>query len=60
MPNTSTKLVSADQIAEMADRGQNISTHFTNQFTMVAVIGRARQCGLTEPMLKELAVKRKR
>jgi len=35
MPKTSTKPISAEKIAEMADRGQDISGHFTNRFTVV-------------------------
>ena len=34
MPNTPTKPVDADEIADMADRGQDISRHFTNRFTV--------------------------
>ena len=32
MPKTSMKSLNAEKIAEMADRGQDISAHFTNQF----------------------------
>jgi len=35
MPKTLSKPVDAEEIAEMADREQDVSTHFTNQFTVV-------------------------
>jgi hypothetical protein len=35
MPKTFIKPVDAEEIAAMADRGQDVSAHFTNQFTVV-------------------------
>ncbi len=53
MPKTSSKPVAAEEIAEMADRGQDISAHFTNQFTVVRPVQRVN-VDFTAPMLKEL------
>ena len=53
MPKTSRKPVAAEEIAEMADRGQDISTHFTNKFTVVRPVQRVN-VDFTAPMLKEL------
>ncbi len=53
MPKTSSKPVAAEKIAEMADRGQDISAHFTNQFTVVRPVQRVN-VDFTAPMLKEL------
>ena len=54
MPKTSTKPTSADKIAEMADRGQDISGHFTNQFTVVRPAVQRINVDFTAPMLQEL------
>lgn len=54
MPNTSTKPVDADEIAEMADRGQDISMHFTNRFTVVRPAVQRVNVDFAVPMLKEL------
>ncbi len=35
MPKIFIKPVDAEEIAAMADRGQDVSAHFTNQFTVV-------------------------
>jgi hypothetical protein len=35
MPRTPSKRLTADQIAEKATRGEDISAYFTNQFTVV-------------------------
>jgi hypothetical protein len=35
MPKKSTKPAKAEKIAEMADRGKDLSAHFTNQFKVV-------------------------
>jgi hypothetical protein len=43
----------ADQIAEMATRGEDISTHFTNKFTVVRPVRRVN-VDLTHGMLREL------
>jgi hypothetical protein len=53
MPKTSSKPVDAEEIAEMADRGQDISAHFTNQFTVMRPVQRVN-VDFTAPMLKEL------
>lgn len=54
MPRTSTKRADAEEIAEMADRGQDISAHFTNQFTVVRPPVQRVNVDFTAPMLKEL------
>ncbi len=54
MPKTSTKPISAEEIAEMADRGQDISGHFTNRFTVVRPAVQRVNVDFTAPMLKEL------
>lgn len=53
MAKTSSKPVAAEEIAEMADRGEDISGHFTNQFTVVRPVQRVN-VDFTAPMLKEL------
>lgn len=55
MPKTAkaTKPASADEIAEMADRGEDISRFFTNKGKMMHPIQRVN-VDLTEPMLNEL------
>lgn len=52
MPKTpkASKPLDAEQIAEMADRGEDISAHFTNSFTVV----RRVNVDFTAPMLREL------
>jgi len=54
MRKTSTKPVDAEKIAEMADRGQDISGHFTNQFTVVRPAVQRVNVDFTSPMLQEL------
>ena len=54
MPKTSIKPTSAEKIAEMADRGQDISGHFTNQFTVVRPVVQRVNVDFTAPMLQEL------
>ena len=54
MPKTSTKPVSADKIAEMADRGQDISSHITSRFTVVRLAVQRVDVDFTAPMLQEL------
>ncbi len=44
------KAVDAERIAEMADRGEDVSAHFTNSFTVV----RRVNVDFTAPMLREL------
>ncbi len=43
----------ADQIAEIASRGENVSSYFTNRFEVVRPIRRVN-VDLTEGMLREL------
>ena len=54
MPKLSGKPVDAEEIAEMADRGEDISAHFTNQFTVVRPAVQRVNVDFTAPMLKEL------
>jgi hypothetical protein len=53
MPRTSRKTRTADEIAEMASRGEDVSAHFTNTFTVVRPIRRVN-VDLTYGMLREL------
>ena len=43
----------ADEIAEMASRGQDVSAYFTNKFTVVKPVHRVN-VDLTEGMLRKL------
>ena len=43
----------ADQIAEMATRGENVSSFFTNEFTVVRPVQRVN-VDVTQGMLREL------
>jgi hypothetical protein len=52
MPKTS-KSLTADQIAEKATRGEDVSAYFTNKFTVVRPIQRVN-VDLTQGMLREL------
>ena len=54
MPKTSSKPIDAEKLAQMADRGQDISAHFTNQFTVVKPAVQRVNVDFTAPMLKEL------
>ena len=56
MPKMSKPPRTADEIAEMASRGENVSTHFTNKFTVVRPVRRVN-VDLTEGMLRELDVR---
>lgn len=49
----SARRVNADEIAEMASRGEDISRYFTNNFTVVRPIRRVN-VDLTEGMLRAL------
>jgi hypothetical protein len=40
MPKTSRKTRTADEIAEMASRGEDVSAYFTNKFTVVRPVHR--------------------
>jgi hypothetical protein len=56
MPKTSrakTAGPNADEIAEMATRGEDVSAHFTNKFTVVRPVKRVN-VDLTQGMLREL------
>ena len=53
MPKMSKPPRTADEIAEMASRGENVSTYFTNKFTVVRPARRVN-VDLTEGMLREL------
>ena len=53
MPKTSKPAPSADQIAAMATRGEDVSRFFTGSFTVVRPIKRVN-VDLTEGMLREL------
>jgi hypothetical protein len=53
MPKTSKKASGADEIAAMASRGEDVSSYFTNQFTVVRPIRRVN-VDLTEGMIREL------
>ncbi|MEO8099061.1 MAG: ribbon-helix-helix protein, CopG family [Acidobacteriota bacterium] len=53
MQKTSKTTRTADQIAEMASRGEDVSSHFTGKFTVVRPIRRVN-VDLTQGMLREL------
>ena len=53
MPRTSKKSKSADDIAEMGTRGEDVSKFFTNKFTVVRPIKRVN-VDLTQGMLRDL------
>lgn len=53
MPNKSKRSPSADEIAEMATRGEDVSKFFTNKFTVVRPVHRVN-VDLTRGMLREL------
>jgi hypothetical protein len=53
MPKTLRKTPTADEIAERASRGEDVSAHFTNQFTVVRPVRRVN-VDLTEGMLRKL------
>lgn len=53
MPNKSKRSATADEIAEMATRGESVSKFFTNQFTVVRPVRRVN-VDLTQGMLREL------
>ncbi len=54
MPKTSTKPMPAEKIAEMADRGEDVSGHFTNQFSVVRPTVQRVNVDFAAPMLQEL------
>ncbi|HEY3444011.1 MAG TPA: hypothetical protein VGK29_24875 [Paludibaculum sp.] len=53
MQKTSKAKISADEIAEKATRGEDVSAHFTNQFTVVRPVRRVN-VDLTPGMLRQL------
>ena len=53
MPKTPKTSSTADEIAEMASRGEDVSAHFTNRFTVVRPVHRVN-VDLTLGMLREL------
>lgn len=53
MPKTPKPTLSADEIADKASRGEDISAHFTNKFTVVRPIRRVN-VDLTQGMLSKL------
>lgn len=53
MPRISKPTATADEIAEMATRGEDVSQFFTNQFTVVRPVRRVN-LDLTQGMLREL------
>ncbi len=53
MPKTRKFKVSADEIAEKATRGEDISAHFTNSFAVVRPVHRVN-LDLTHGMLRQL------
>jgi len=53
MPKTSKTRISADEIAEKASRGEDVSAYFTNKFTVVRPVRRVN-VDLTPGMLRQL------
>ena len=53
MPKMSRTKRSADEIADMASRGEDVSAYFTNKFTVVRPVRRVN-VDLTQGMLREL------
>ena len=53
MPKTSRKPPTADEIAERASRGEDVSAYFTNKFTLIRPVHRVN-VDLTVGMLREL------
>jgi hypothetical protein len=53
MPKSSRTTPSADEIAEKASRGEDVSAYFTNRFTVVRPVRRVN-VDLTQGMLQEL------
>ncbi len=53
MPKTPKVRVSADEIAEKATRGEDVSARFTNKFSVVRPVHRVN-LDLTHGMLREL------
>ena len=53
MPIKSRSMPTADEIAEMASRGEDVSAFFSNEFTVVKPVHRVN-VDLTQGMLREL------
>jgi hypothetical protein len=53
MPKTSRRTRTADEIAEMASRGEDVSAYFTNKFTVVRPVHSVK-VDLTPGMLREI------
>jgi hypothetical protein len=53
MSKTSKKIPNADEIAEMASRGEDVSAFFTNKFAVVRPLHRVN-VDLTHGMLRDL------
>jgi hypothetical protein len=53
MPKMSRTTRTADEIAELASRGEDVSAYFTNKFTVVRPVRRVN-VDLTQGMLREL------
>jgi hypothetical protein len=53
MPKASRAIPTADEIAAMASRGEDVSAYFTNKFTVVRPVRRVN-VDLTHGMLREL------
>lgn len=53
MPKTSRPKLSADEIADRASRGEDVSAHFTNKFTVERPVRRVN-VDLTHGMLRKL------
>ena len=53
MPKTSKKTISADEIAEKASRGEDVSAYFTNKFKVVRPVHRVN-VDLTPGLLRQL------
>ena len=53
MPKTSKRSPTADEVADMATRGEDVSAYFTNKFTAVKPVQRVN-VDLTQGMLREL------
>ena len=53
MPRTSKRKISADEIAEKASRGEDVSAYFNNRFTVVRPVCRVN-VDLTPAMLRRV------
>jgi ABC-type microcin C transport system duplicated ATPase subunit YejF len=53
MPKTLRTTLSADEIAEKASRGEDVSAYFTNKFTVIRPVHRVN-VDLTQGLLRQL------